>query len=228
MQDQSHGHDAPNARVRIPNRETATIWTNFIKTIAEEMLNTSAATRLLGESLHQALVNGEVVTVQKLINVALLNLSSLTLNSEAVYHVFLFAILSFCQPGGNAWDYYSEQEAGLGRVDILAIKRMGNEALILELKTVRAREVSHLGRLPYLALAQIDKRRYFDAKVLDDWNVRSVREYGIGFAGKECLVAGRWRQRDSQTDEWRVSSPIPGGPEIPCESVPRANGRSAW
>lgn len=172
---------APRARLRVPNREIATLF----ESLYLEWLQEATGPAISLEALVAALFAGDADTLEAFFDRALRDtFSSHDLpapQTEAIYHAFVLGLLVHLAAD---YDVRSNRESGYGRADVLIIpKAPGRPGAILELKTPR-RETPEAAL--DAALAQIEARDY--AAELRARGAHPIIAYAIVFADRRAHV----------------------------------------
>jgi hypothetical protein len=161
----------------LPNEEVKSIYTNTIRGWFDTKIIKDDHTMLA-----KALLDCDTGKMAREINRALMDSISFFDNAENFYHGFMVGVLRELTK-----EYYvkSNRETGNGRSDIMVYSALDKSfAAILELKA--APTVKRLAASCDEALAQIGKNNY--RAELEDLGFSNIRNFGIAFFGKECLV----------------------------------------
>ena len=169
------------AQLVIPNREILAL---FRREVLERYQLDNLPTDV--QELLQALLQGDVATVQRALGEYLEVLTSMfdvAKGKESFYHGFVLGLTAILVP---QYEVQSNRESGYGRYDIAVFpKQAGKPGLVLEFKTAETED--ELPTKAQEALAQIAERDYdasFRAR-----GAAQVYHYGIAFCGKRLQVA---------------------------------------
>jgi len=164
----------------IPNIELRYIY----KTKIQEWFKKRIARKNL-DALHNAILNGDVETIQSELSTLLLESISYMDSAENFYHGFMTGVLG-ALARLNGCLVASNRESGDGRCDLVLYRTNGKEsrAIIFELKT--AKEFDKLPNACENALKQIEDKNY--AADWDKEGYKNIIKYGIGFYKKRCEV----------------------------------------
>ena len=160
-------------KLRIPNAEIADLFKDAVVKRFEKTLDTSKV-----DDFVTAMWNKDSETASKMLSDILWNSISYFDYGEEYYHGMLNGIFS---ARGFAPD--SNDEAGLGRLDLRVRDKANRAYLLLEFK--RSKKESDLDADCDEALAQIEKNGY-DKMLLDGYEKQIV--YGIAFFGKTAKI----------------------------------------
>jgi hypothetical protein len=167
----------------IPNNEVQYIFRNIISNWINESFRND---RL--EVLLQALIDGDIELFEELFSEFVLETLSFydvnKKNEEAVYQAFLLGILISL----NDYEVISNQESGLGRVDIILLHKKNKErlAIIMELKKINRFQESNKDTALKKALKQIEKKKYEVEVKKRGYN--NILKMGVVFDGKRVWV----------------------------------------
>ncbi|MCL1790884.1 MAG: ATP-binding protein [Peptococcaceae bacterium] len=162
----------------IPNLEIREIFIEKIRKWFMERLNNARIQEDLCR-LYRALLDGDCETIEEVLHDQLRATISYFDNYENYYHGFLTGLLL-----GGAWSLKSNRESGDGRSDLILVASDGSAGIVIEIK--HAKKAEDIPVMCELALAQIDKKRYQDAFLVN--RVKQIRVYGITFWKKTCGV----------------------------------------
>ncbi len=160
-------------KLRIPNAEIADLFKNAVIKRFEKTLDTSKV-----DAFVAAMWNKDTETASKMLSDILWNSISYFDYGEDYYHGMLNGIFS-----ARGFSPDSNDEAGLGRLDLRVRDKANRTYLLLEFK--RSKNESDLDSDCDDALAQIKKNGY-DRVLLDGYEQQIV--YGIAFYGKTARV----------------------------------------
>lgn len=160
----------------IPNEEVRYIFRQKILSWFDEKIKKKDRTRLL-----QAVVDGDVSTMEEELSQLLLETISFNDAYESFYHGFLAGVLS----GMKGYVVKSNREGGYGRSDLfISPVTRRKAAFVLEFKI--AKSIRQLDEKAVEAVQQIKDRNYMQE--LYDHGYEVVHKYGIAFLGKDCHV----------------------------------------
>lgn len=163
----------PKLRLRIPNREIATLFKEAVVERFNRRLDTS-----LADTFINALWNKDPETASAVLSDILWNSISYFDYSEDYYHGVMNGIFTF-----RGYNLDSNDEAGLGRLDLRVKDRPGRRILLMEFKRVKADAELSAGCDE--AIRQIEENGY--AKLKPD-GYRQQIVYGIAFYGKKAMI----------------------------------------
>ena len=163
----------PKLRLRIPNREIATLFKEAVVERFNRRLDTS-----LADTFINALWNKDPETASAVLSDILWNSISYFDYSEDYYHGMMNGIFTF-----RGYNLDSNDEAGLGRLDLRVKDRPGRRILLMEFKRVKADAELSVGCDE--AIRQIEENGY--AKLKPE-GYRQQIVYGIAFYGKKAMI----------------------------------------
>ncbi|WP_428263720.1 AAA family ATPase [Haliangium sp.] len=190
--DVQHGDRYPRVRLRIPNREVASLYADIVLGWWETGLTSGAARpRDLLVSFLAALLAGDAVRVEADLQRLLIDhVSHHDLPrpaGELPYHMFVLGLLVRL---ADDYDVRSNRESGYGRADVLIIPRhSGQPGVVIELKTLDPERDGTPEAALDQAMAQIEERAY--AAELRAHGATSIRAYAAVFARKRVHVRVR-------------------------------------
>ncbi len=175
--------------IMIPNQEVKYIFRTKVLSWFQEKIVEKDLT-----ALYTALLNQDVVALEKELNELLLETISFNDAYENFYHGFIAGVLSKMK----GYRVRSNREGGRGRSDLFIrpVTRR-KAAYVIEFKI--ANSIDELDKKASEALAQIADRQYQQELYNDGY--KQVVSYGISFFGKDCLVkvgAVALRQTDTR------------------------------
>jgi len=166
------------ARIAIPNKEVSFIYGNIIANWFGEAISLDA----YGEFV-KSLADGEMIRFKEILSSYIMQTGSyFDFNSntaEQVFHSFILGLVV-----GLRGDYIisSNQESGLGRLDVILIpKNELKNGILLEFKTSTTPEL--LLDKAREALEQIKDKKYIST--FKQHNINSVSAIGLAFCGKQ-------------------------------------------
>lgn len=160
----------------IPNLEVQSIYKETFRQWFREQLLSVDKTKFL-----QAILDGDAVTFENVLNDLLLCSISYHDGLESFYHGFLTGLLEF----SHRYLVESNRENGTGRSDIVITDRLSKEiAVVIETKSTD--KEGSLDKECRDALHQIHEKKY-DAN-LTYKGFKRILKYGIAFCGKSCRV----------------------------------------
>lgn len=186
---------------RIPNYEVHSFFSQWVRSLAKDnMRSLSRDQNMMAIAMFSNAVNGNFNDFKRQFRTIILrNLSSwLFGKSEHVHHAFVFGVF-LAVAKETEYHVSIEEEGGHGRMDLLISQRSGNYAVIIEFKI--SREKMDMSTDAWKALDQIEEKKY-RAKLCSD--IIYLREYGIAFYKKECVIRGRMLDRSKVHDGRRV------------------------
>lgn len=169
-------------KLRIPNAEIADLFKDAVVEKFNRTLDTGKA-----DSFISAMWNKDVKTASEALSDILWNSISYFDYGEDYYHGLLNGI--FNSRGYNA---DSNDEAGLGRLDLRVKDRAARRVLLLEFK--RSKEEKDLYKDCEEAISQIVKKGY--ARTMPEGYEHQI-VYGIAFYGKKAMVKIMEQQENS-------------------------------
>ena len=167
----------------IPNKEVRYIFKNIISSWINESFRHD---RL--EVLLKALISGDIELFEELFSEFVLETLSFydvnKKNEEAVYQAFLLGILISL----NEYEVISNQESGLGRVDIILLHKEDKNrlAIIMELKRINKFKEKTKEKALKNALKQIEDKKYETDVKKRGYN--NILKMGVVFDGKRVWV----------------------------------------
>ncbi|GBU21836.1 hypothetical protein R80B4_01738 [Fibrobacteres bacterium R8-0-B4] len=161
----------------IPNLELQYIY----ETKIQEWFKARIAGKNL-DTLHNAVLNGDVETFQKELSAVLLESISYMDSAESFYHGVMVGALARI----DGYLLKSNRESGNGRSDLTLYSAAPKDgtAVIFEFKTTK--EFDKLPTMCKNALNQIETKNYAADWVKDGY--KNIIKYGIGFYGKSCEI----------------------------------------
>ncbi|MBQ9394652.1 MAG: PD-(D/E)XK nuclease domain-containing protein, partial [Proteobacteria bacterium] len=179
------------AEVAVPNNEILTVMKSSMQRWWKEIQIKGYDTRLLA----QALVTGDVETIEREFRLVLKASISVFDYNEAFYHGMTVMLLQTMSS-----DVHSNDEYGEGRPDVVTV--IGDKGIILELKCITPKAIKAAGikdndRAKIKAMMaskldeaakQIQANEYAEAVLDDEPGVRSVKAYAVCFCKKRCAV----------------------------------------
>lgn len=159
-------------QLAIPNKEIKRIYVSIFHEWFNEQINHS------GVSFAEALIKEDISSATELLNDVLFKSISYFDYDEKFYHGVLIGML-------NDYQIVSNQESGLGRIDIalLPISRLAR-GFVLELKVAKYEE--ELPELSVRACNQIKDMKYIEG--LQRKGYTDMIGYGIAFYKKSCII----------------------------------------
>jgi hypothetical protein len=196
---------ARTVQVRIPNHEIREVFRRWLHAHVAKCLkeqgNTARSVALFNEMVHGSM-SSFAKEFRKLIWQTMP--SQFIGSKEFVYQAYVCAFFTAAGEAATSkdmdWELTVERCAGIGRLDII-LQRMGDKAAVLqehkrELLSAKDRngdsQSKRLTKMAEDALLQLETRQYRAA--MKD-HVTELREYGLGFLGPFCAVAGRFLKR---------------------------------
>ena len=167
----------------IPNQEVRYIFKNIVSSWINESFRHDRLDVLL-----KSLISGDIELFEELFSEFVVETLSFydinRKNEEAVYQAFLLGILISL----NEYEVISNQESGLGRVDIILLHKEDKNrlAIIMELKRINKFKEKSKDRALSDALKQIEEKKY-------EVNVKkrgysNILKMGVVFDGKRVWV----------------------------------------
>ncbi len=163
-------------KLGLPNREVRYIYKRTILSWFDEIIQGTNLSKL-----YQAIVDGDVQTMEDEICENLMETISFYDYKEDFYHGFLAGLLKYIKN----YIVMSNREAGLGRSDILVkYPSVRGKAFVFEIKV--ANSFQQLEAKCDEALEQIETKKY-------EYNLRqegykNITKYGVAFWKKDCMV----------------------------------------
>ena len=185
--------DCIEAEVAIPNREIRSVMFSSMQRWWQNI-------KIRGYDVHtlvQALLSGDIATIEREIRLVLNDSTSVFDYNEAFYHGMLVGLLL------NAGQVRSNDEYGEGRPDIVALTH--DTGIILEVKCVTPKALADAKKvhsemdeddlvdalcdnLLIEAEKQIIDRKYVRAVLREEPIARTVKAYAVCFCRKWCVV----------------------------------------
>ncbi len=176
--------------VAVPNREILTVMKSAMQHWWQDMQVPGFNTKPLAD----ALVSGDINTVERELRLVLKNSTSVFDYNEAFYHGMVVGLLR------TVAEVHSNDEYGEGRPDVVTV--IGDKGIILELKCVTPKALENAGirdndraRIKDLMIMKLDEavrqildNEYIEAVLDDEPAARSVLAYAICFCRKRCMV----------------------------------------
>ncbi len=173
VKDSDASSESEDLPLVIPNREVRTI---FIKNIKSWFNNSMMA--MDRKPLFDAFWNGDSEGFQKILSRILLRTISYHDYHENFYHAVLTGIFV-----GAGWDATSNDESGLGRLDIVIKDSNNSRAAIIEVK--RSSSAGEMAGDTVKALSQIKENRYVENF---EGPYEKIMFWGIAFHQKFCAA----------------------------------------
>lgn len=164
--------EGETVRLRIPNREIASIFEDTVVELFRQTIDNSAR-----KSMMDALWNGDEQEASKVISDLLWRTISYNDYHEDYYHAFLAGVFV-----GLGYEVESNKEKGLGRPDILLKDDDNRRAMIIEAK--RSMKEEDMDQDCDAAVSQIVNKKYADGLC----GYTRIRCYGIAFFQKHARV----------------------------------------
>ncbi len=164
--------EGETVRLRIPNREIASIFEDTVVELFRQTIDNSAR-----KSMMDALWNGDEQEASKVISDLLWRTISYNDYHEDYYHAFLAGVFV-----GLGYEVESNKEKGLGRPDILLKDDDNRRAMIIEAK--RSMKEEDMDQDCDAAVSQIVNRKYAEGLC----GYTRIRCYGIAFFQKHARV----------------------------------------
>ena len=160
------------------NIECQMIFETVISTYVRESFNNESIEELL-----KLLIDGNLEDFSYMFENILLEVSYHDLTSENSYHMLLLGILLNLS---NSYEIISNDEAGLGRVDIVLLNKEDKNrlAVVMELKKIRRNETKD--EALEKAIKQIVDKKYVALAKKRGYN--NILAFGLVFDGKRCWV----------------------------------------
>ncbi|WP_428267293.1 AAA family ATPase [Haliangium sp.] len=192
--DVQYGDRYPRVRLRIPNREVATLYADIVLGWWETGLAArggAARSRDVLDAFLTALLAGDGDRVERHLERLLIDhVSHHDLPrpaAELPYHMFVLGLLVHL---AGDYDVRSNRESGYGRADVLLIpRRPGEPGVVIELKTIDPERDGTPEAALDRAMAQIDERDY--AAELRARGAGPIRAYAAAFERKRAHVRVR-------------------------------------
>lgn len=177
--DTSYGEDYM-CQVSLPNKEITFVYNKEILARLGEVIPQSTAI-----SIQQAVYSNNSVELQKQLKRLLIqSVSCYDTAKETFYHGL---VLGLCAMLDNRYDITSNRESGFGRYDIqLMPKDKHLPGILIELKAEKGMLEEDLEELAYMALNQIDEKKY--ETELRRRGISSIVKYGVAFSGKNVGI----------------------------------------
>ena len=164
--------DGDAVRLRIPNKEIATIFRDSVVTLFKETIDTAKQ-----KAMMDALWEGKAAEAGSALSDLLWDTISYNDYHEDYYHAFLTGVFV-----GLGYAVDSNKEKGLGRPDILLKDPGHRRALIIEAK--KSKSDSDMERDCERAISQIQGMKYAESL----YGYREIKCYGVAFFRKEAKV----------------------------------------
>ncbi len=164
--------EGETVRLRIPNREIASIFEDTVVELFRQTIDNSAR-----KSMMDALWNGDEQEASKVISDLLWRTISYNDYHEDYYHAFLAGVFV-----GLGYEVESNKEKGLGRPDILLKDDDNRRSMIIEAK--RSMKEEDMDQDCDAAVSQIVNRKYAEGLC----GYTRIRCYGIAFFQKHARV----------------------------------------
>ena len=162
--------DGEGIKLRIPNREIASIFEDTVVRLFRETLDTAEQ-----KAMMDALWKGDEAEVSRCLSEFLWKTISYNDYHEDYYHAFLAGIFV-----GLGYEVESNKEKGLGRPDILLKDLNNRRAIIIEAKI--AKRAEDMDAECQDAISQIIKRRYTEGL----YGYKDIWSYGVSFFQKQA------------------------------------------
>ena len=168
--------DTIYSKMVIPNREVKSVYKNTVIHWFDEKIKTNSR-----DDLFNAMISGNTEEFEDILGDWLDETISYYDGREVYYHCFLSGVLS----GFKGYFVKSNRESGVGRPDLLIMKRKQHElAVIIEVKV--AEKFAELDKKCDEALQQIEDRNY-EAELIDEC-YQNIIKYGVAFYQKSCKI----------------------------------------
>lgn len=168
--------DTIYSKMVIPNREVKSVYKNTVIHWFDEKIKTNSR-----DDLFNAMISGNTEEFEDILGDWLDETISYYDGREVYYHGFLSGVLS----GFKGYSVKSNRESGVGRPDLLIMKRKQHElAVIIEVKV--AEKFAELDKKCDEALQQIEDRNY-EAELIDEC-YQNIIKYGVAFYQKSCKI----------------------------------------
>lgn len=135
----------------IPNKEIKQIFKSQVIEWFTETISTQSDKL---EELYTAFENGDSESITNILDEKLLDTISFYDSNEAFYHVFLLALLTTC----SDWTATSNRESGIGRSDIVVMRKDRKLGFVVEVKNVKDHDKLEI--YSEIAVKQIETKDY--------------------------------------------------------------------
>lgn len=166
------GEEGETVRLKIPNREIASIFEDTVVAYFKNTLDHSVQ-----QSMMEAFWNGDENNASRILSDLLWKTISYHDYHEDYYHAFLAGVFV-----GFGYEVESNKEKGLGRPDLLLLDQKNRRAIIIEAK--RSEKESQLETDCSKAVSQITAMKYADGL----YGYEQILCYGIAFFQKRAMV----------------------------------------
>lgn len=161
-------------KLRIPNKEIKILFEDTIQVWFEEKILSDKRTELFA-----AVWNEDEEKLSRIMTRYLYEIISYFDYKEDYYHAFLTGLIT----GFEGCKVYSNDEVGLGRIDVILEDSANDRVAFFEVK--HAESFKEMSKLCDVALKQIDEREY--VHLCEEDGIRVIK-YGVTFFKKKCLV----------------------------------------
>ena len=170
------------AKIAIPNKEVMFVYDEIIEQRFSATVSLASYT-----SLTESLANGNIDLFKRRLSEYLVESGSyFDFNTNTPESVFQAFVLGFIVGLKDNYIIHSNQEAGLGRFDVMLLpKHKETQGILLEFKTSETLET--LESKAQAALEQIKDKEYF--QVFKQHEVGKVLAIGLAFCGKKVELA---------------------------------------
>lgn len=166
------GEEGETVRLKIPNREIASIFEDTVVAYFKNTLDHSVQQLMM-----EAFWNGDENNASRILSDLLWKTISYHDYHEDYYHAFLAGVFV-----GLGYEVESNKEKGLGRPDLLLLDQKNRRAIIIEAK--RSEKESQLETDCSKAVSQITAMKYADGL----YGYKQILCYGIAFFQKRAMV----------------------------------------
>ncbi len=166
------GEEGETVRLKIPNREIASIFEDTVVAYFKNTLDHSVQ-----QSMMEAFWNGDENNASRILSDLLWKTISYHDYHEDYYHAFLAGVFV-----GFGYEVESNKEKGPGRPDLLLLDQKNRRAIIIEAK--RSEKESQLETDCSKAVSQITAMKYADGL----YGYEQILCYGIAFFQKRAMV----------------------------------------
>ncbi len=166
------GEEGETVRLKIPNREIASIFEDTVVAYFKNTLDHSVQ-----QSMMEAFWNGDENNASRILSDLLWKTISYHDYHEDYYHTFLAGVFV-----GFGYEVESNKEKGPGRPDLLLLDQKNRRAIIIEAK--RSEKESQLETDCSKAVSQITAMKYADGL----YGYEQILCYGIAFFQKRAMV----------------------------------------
>ena len=166
------GEEGETVRLKIPNREIASIFEDTVVAYFKNTLDHSVQ-----QSMMEAFWNGDENNASRILSDLLWKTISYHDYHEDYYHAFLAGVFV-----GFGYEVESNKEKGLSRSDLLLLDQKNRRAIIIEAK--RSEKESQLETDCSKAVSQITAMKYADGL----YGYEQILCYGIAFFQKRAMV----------------------------------------